>query len=792
MGAWKKVLLFGLFGTVGCLAGWVVGEPYLAVSRYISGEVGAGQGPSLISSSVPPSSEPPPIPSEFRDRLEKAGAHTGDVQISLIWFNTNDLDLHCIDPRGFEISWQAANRRSPSGGELDVDRNAGCRAPTVEPVENIYWPKDGAPMGHYKVLLHYYQRCRAAPDETRYKINVLHGGERKEFTGTISFNDTRGEQRLIYEFELTPKVEVFVPPEFSVNRGTTVRLPVAVRRSFYSGELSLKAENLPEGVVAGTSSIESGKNEGSIQLKASDSAKTVDQLPIKIVATAREVSGSADPRIKVTSSVAFSMVETAIIGVWTALLALGLCLALLAGQNYYLGRPLTSRGRIPLAIVVMGAVLAGFVSGLVGQTLYSVLVSIGAGGLGFLVGWALLGGLLGLGVSYFVPNLDQRKAALAGLAGGLLGGIGYLIWSNASDWLGRFAGAAMLGFCIGLMVAIVEAAFRTFWLEVRFGERETIQVNLGPEPVKIGGDSRACTIWARGARDVAYRYFVRDGKVICEDASERRETVAGNGDTRTIGTVTVTVRTGTTAAPVVRTVVRPTMPAPLPPVPLPPAPLQPASVATGLNGTVTPAVKPQPLPPPPPAAPPTAVVAPPAPASVKPLTLDDDPLPIPVSPTPPARPKVASILDDGYSPPVVPAAPSQTKTSVPPVPSASASPPAVPPKPALPTARPPLAAAPSPPKPAVPPSAVSPPRPVVPPKPAVPPKPPAPAAAAPPAPIAPAPMAPPAPPRSPAPKEKAPPAADAKPTDADACPTCGRRSPGRPGARFCMMCDKTY
>jgi hypothetical protein len=30
-----------------------------------------------------------------------------------------------------------------------------------------------------------------------------------------------------------------------------------------------------------------------------------------------------------------------------------------------------------------------------------------------------------------------------------------------------------------------------------------------------------------------------------------------------------------------------------------------------------------------------------------------------------------------------------------------------------------------------------------------------------------------------------------KPTG-EACPTCGRVSPGRPGARYCMMCDKPY
>ncbi|HEV3384027.1 MAG TPA: hypothetical protein VG097_04390, partial [Gemmata sp.] len=30
------------------------------------------------------------------------------------------------------------------------------------------------------------------------------------------------------------------------------------------------------------------------------------------------------------------------------------------------------------------------------------------------------------------------------------------------------------------------------------------------------------------------------------------------------------------------------------------------------------------------------------------------------------------------------------------------------------------------------------------------------------------------------------------PRDPEACPSCGRKNPGRPGSRFCMLCDQTY
>lgn len=775
LAAWKKLLLFGFFGAVGCLAGCAVGEAYLAIASAATTDTGAGQGASLISKPVPPSAEAPLMNEDFRKRLEKAGAHTGDIQISLIWFNTNDLDLHCVDPKGFEISWQ--NKLSPSGGELDVDRNAGCRNPTVEPVENIYWPKDGAPMGRYQVYLDYFQQCPRGPDETSYQISVLHGGEREEFRDTITKGRTGTNKKLIYEFNLSPQVKVVAPPELQLTCGMAIHIPVAVSRSFYPGKLNLKAENLPEGVTAEPASIETGKNEGTIELKASNAAVVGKKVPFKIVATGAEspdVHGSADPQLEVIRPV-FSLIGTIIIGIWTALLALGLCLALIIGQNRYLGRPLFARGRLPLAIMVIGAILAGFVSGSVGQSLFSLLLSIGVGSLGFLIGWILLGGLLGLGISYFVPNLDRKKAAIAGLVGGLLGAIGYLIWSNTADWLGRFAGSALLGFCIGLMVAIVEAAFRRIWLEVRYGERETIAVNLGPEPVKIGGDARACIVWARGAADVALRYFVRDGRVICEDATTRRESVVGNGDTRTVGTVTLIVHTGMGSTSIPRPLPRPSMPSPIPSsVP---------AVAGGVLGRTTPAVLPELRPPPPAAKPvPVASTAPKPTSVARPAA----PGPLPAAPTAPApRPPVPA--PPASAKPPVPASAGPPK---PPVPKAGS----VPPKPPVPGT-----AAKTPPKPQQPSApAMSPPPapPKLPPLPTSrPPVPGTPAAAKPPLPAAPKPPVPPAASKPPAP----PPAAPAAPTagsaktkDPNACPTCGRITPGRPGARFCMMCDKAY
>lgn len=359
---------------------------------------------------------------------------------------------------------------------------------------------------------------------------------------------------------------------------------------------------------------------------------------------------------------------------WTALLAAGIALALIVGQNHYLKRNLLSgpeglRGGL-------GAAACGLAAGFVGQGLFQLAETDSSLALGFLrmVGWTLLGSLLGVGMSFFVRNLRIGLAAAGGAIGGLFGAIFFMIASSLlGDFPGRMLGAFLLGFGIGAMVALIEVAFRKAWLEVRYGPREVIAVNLGPEPVKVGGDGKACTIWARGAAPVAYRFWIREGKVVCEDIAAGGTREIGNGTRYQAGGVEVIVRTGD-AQPVAESL------------------------------------------PPPPALPREA----PAP---KPVSLPSNP---------------RELL-----PPSSPAAIVEKKTT--PTPATAPSPPAkveAPPKREIPVAAP-----------------GSPP----------PPPPPAPKAT-----------------------EPKPAAAPAPAADTNACPTCGRKVPGLPGKRYCMVCDQAF
>lgn len=96
---------------------------------------------------------------EILKRLSRAGANTGDVQVSISWNNKNDIDLWVrsnirrVEER---IGW-SSRVGGNTYGYLDVDRNAEHFLLTNEPVENIFWTKERMPYGRYSVHLNYYK-----------------------------------------------------------------------------------------------------------------------------------------------------------------------------------------------------------------------------------------------------------------------------------------------------------------------------------------------------------------------------------------------------------------------------------------------------------------------------------------------------------------------------------------------------------------------------------------------------------------------------------------------------------
>lgn len=92
-------------------------------------------------------------------RLAKAGAQTGEVQVSLFWNTADDIDLHVYytpgNGRSDNINW--TNRFGKlSQGILDIDMNA--QGPNSNKcVENIFWPYGSSPRGLFVVQAQFFR-----------------------------------------------------------------------------------------------------------------------------------------------------------------------------------------------------------------------------------------------------------------------------------------------------------------------------------------------------------------------------------------------------------------------------------------------------------------------------------------------------------------------------------------------------------------------------------------------------------------------------------------------------------
>ncbi|PAW77066.1 MAG: hypothetical protein B9S33_20420 [Pedosphaera sp. Tous-C6FEB] len=455
-----KPILFGLLGALGCVLGWAAGEPLLKVIK----------PPALKEGETAPAQSAAPVlvfSNELQKRLQREEAKTGDVQISLMWDNFNDLDLHCADPSGEKIFY--GHKRSASAGELDVDMNA--RAPySGQPVENIYWPTNGAPEGRYHVWVVHYS-LHAPVNETPYTVAIKQGGKTQEFRGTLR----HGQTNAVHSFEMKK-----APP--------------------------------------------------------ADLAKLNQRQP---------------PALK----------TTLVIGLWTSLLAVGMAALIVATQNFLLRRALFSVKEA--ALVLGGGVLAGLISGAVSQHLFALGANSVAAQLseteaervlpliikaGQLVGWSLLGALLGFGLAFFIPNLPKFRAGFAGLVGGGLGAMAFLFaLAKSGEVSGRLVGAAILGLTIGLVVALVERLAREAALIVHWHENERTVINLGAEPVILGSSPEAHLYLPKhkGFPPVTAIVTFREGRVQMENKLSNSTHTLASGNKLQIGELWIEIQTDT-------------------------------------------------------------------------------------------------------------------------------------------------------------------------------------------------------------------------------------------------------
>lgn len=115
----------------------------------------------------------------IKDKVKRAGGQVENVamRVSLAWFNTDDLDLHVIEPNLNHVYF------GNKSGKLDVDMNV--RGETRDPVENMRWvrtPIDGI----YKVAVHNFSRRESVDVGFVVEIESAHGLDTFRFEKALS------------------------------------------------------------------------------------------------------------------------------------------------------------------------------------------------------------------------------------------------------------------------------------------------------------------------------------------------------------------------------------------------------------------------------------------------------------------------------------------------------------------------------------------------------------------------------------------------------------------------------
>jgi hypothetical protein len=156
---------------------------------------------------------PPGLDPEFASRLKREGGASGDVRISLLWNNRNDLDLRVTPPSGEQITYQ--HKRSACGGHLDIDMNFRGRM-SNQPIENTFWAHGGAPAGTYQV--HVMQFNQRDGSETDFRVEVVAGNEVSHFTGHVTGN----ENALVTKFHYSGGPFEILEATAAVDRARTI------------------------------------------------------------------------------------------------------------------------------------------------------------------------------------------------------------------------------------------------------------------------------------------------------------------------------------------------------------------------------------------------------------------------------------------------------------------------------------------------------------------------------------------------------------------------------------------
>lgn len=233
------------------------------------------------------------------------------------------------------------------------------------------------------------------------------------------------------------------------------------------------------------------------------------------------------------------------VGLWLSMVSVGVGLSLVAAQKLMLTGSLRMPGLLKAVLI---GTLVGAASGVCGQTLFFLLDVMGSpDALGKVLAWVVVGGGLGYAMTFVIPNIPRMKTIVCVAAGGLVASMAFLLLVSVmyfSVFGGRVVGALLIGFSVGIAVAMAEAIAREAYLIVHWAKNEKSTVNIGGSPVLIGTNAESTVRLSpqTGYPGAIASFKMVDGRPTLLNHMSRTTHVLKDGNKLTLGTVVIEVR----------------------------------------------------------------------------------------------------------------------------------------------------------------------------------------------------------------------------------------------------------
>jgi len=176
------------------------------------------------------------VADSIKEKVKQAGGKVdGVIRCSLSWYNTDDLDIHVIEPNQNEIYY--LNNTSFTSGKLDVDMNASARKAVRGAVENITWNNRNRMLeGNYDLIIHNY-KVRERNIDVGFEVEIEHNGHVYSFNypkhvshskpikvATFYYNPRTDEFKLISSIQSTENIKVIDEWNIKTNHFHKVQL----------------------------------------------------------------------------------------------------------------------------------------------------------------------------------------------------------------------------------------------------------------------------------------------------------------------------------------------------------------------------------------------------------------------------------------------------------------------------------------------------------------------------------------------------------------------------------------